>query len=110
LILQPGAARDRLTEHVFIPESKTQIVALLDEALNKVIAAELAEKKLNSAVHSGLCKAESHDELLQEALEKEVIDANEVELIRAAVDIRREVIQVDDFSSQYLSQKLATEN
>lgn len=103
LLLAPSAVRDRLTAGIFIPEGTDQALRRLDDALEKVLAADIAERKLIAARHSRNFQAQEFDAIIDEALAKEVIDAQEAEHIRAAHAARIDVIQVDDFAPEYLS-------
>jgi acyl-CoA dehydrogenase len=52
--LQPGEERDRLTRHIFISKDVNDPTGILEVTLEKVIAAEPAEKKLEKAIRDGL--------------------------------------------------------
>ena len=54
LVLTPGEVRDRLTRlHLSCPTTSTTRPALLEVTMAKVVAAEVADKKLDRAVRAG---------------------------------------------------------
>ncbi|MEQ1616042.1 MAG: acyl-CoA dehydrogenase, partial [Hyphomicrobiaceae bacterium] len=54
LVLEPGEVRDRLTRFMFVSKDVNDPTGLLEVTLEKVIAAEPAEKKLDRAVRDGV--------------------------------------------------------
>lgn len=101
LILTPSAARDRLTDGVFLPQGTSQPVGRLEDALAKVVAAEPVEAMLRNAVKTGLVPRLGDGETTQRALEASIIDEHDAEVMRAAIAARRDVIAVDDFSPDF---------
>jgi acyl-CoA dehydrogenase len=101
LLLQPSAARDRLTAGIYLPSGHGEPVEVLEVALKKVIEAEAVEKKLKKAVQAGGLKAGDQETLLREAVQAGIIDKKEADLVRSAEEARREAIQVDDFPQDY---------
>jgi len=99
LLLSPSAARDRLTNGIFVPSDESEALGRLESALQKVIDAETVERMLRSAVKSGKLTKMREDELVDRGLAEGVIEAHEAELVKSAIAARREVIKVDDFSS-----------
>lgn len=80
-------------------------MAVLEMALEKIIAAEAVEKKLRKAVQAGTLKAVDEEALLQEAVKAGVIDKEDADLVRSAEEARREAIRVDDFPQDYWTRK-----
>jgi acyl-CoA dehydrogenase len=101
LLLSPSAARDRLTQGIFVPVGDDEALGRLEAALEKVIAAEPVERTLRSAVKSGKLTKSREDELVERGLAAGIIEPHEAEQLRAAIAARREVIKVDDFSPNY---------
>jgi acyl-CoA dehydrogenase len=96
VLLEPSAARDRLTAGIFVPMDAREPLRHLEETLRKVIAAEPAEKKLWAAGH--LAGFAGNDlRLLDEGVRTGVITAEEGRVLRAALEARREAVKVDDF-------------
>ncbi len=101
LLLQPSAARDRLTAGIFVNEDPTDVTGRLEFALRAVIAAEPAEQKLRKAGF----KTPSYDGVntwLEDAIAQSVITTEEADLIRTANRARRAAIMVDDFDANRL--------
>jgi acyl-CoA dehydrogenase len=99
LLLEPSAARDRLTAGIYVPTDTSEPVGRLDAALETIVAADAVERTLRAAVQAGLLKASDESTLLNDAVERGVIDKKEADLIRDAAAARRDAIRVDDFPS-----------
>ncbi|MCI0400445.1 MAG: acyl-CoA dehydrogenase [Gammaproteobacteria bacterium] len=102
LLLSPSAARDRLTQGVFIPQEPSEPVAQLEDALVKVVAADPIERKLDKAMHSGRLSASILEDAIDEALVDGIIDLHEASIVRDALQARRQVVRVDDFAADGL--------
>jgi acyl-CoA dehydrogenase len=92
LLLEPSAARDRLTEGVFLGTDDDG-VARLERAFELVVACEPLRKKLKEA---GI-------EDIAAALEEDVIDDAEAVRLREREAAVRRVVMVDDFAPEELS-------
>lgn len=99
LLLSPGAARDRLTDGIFLPKEEKEPLWKLEDALVKVIKAEPIEKKVREAEKNGILKTEVLDtyKRIEEAFKVDVLNEEEAKLLRSAEEARKEVIRVDDF-------------
>ena len=96
-MLEPGAARDRLTAGVFIPKNEDDAVGTLEAALRAVIAAESVDAKIRAGVKAGTLKGRRADELAAQAVANNLISSDDVALLARAQELRRKVIMVDDF-------------
>ncbi len=96
-MLEPGPARGRLTQGVFIPKNEDEAIGTLEAALRAVIEAEAVEAKLRGAARAGTINARFADELAQQAVAKGVITQAESAVLDRAHALRRKVIMVDDF-------------
>ena len=65
--LQPGAFRDRLTRDIFASDDPSDRVGLLEQTLNKVIASEQADKKLERAIRKGEVRRYHNNDWIAEA-------------------------------------------
>jgi len=101
ILLSPSDARDRLTHGVFVPTDENEQLGRLEATLHKVIAAEVIERKLRSAIKSGLLPRLQGEALIDRGLLDGVIDHDEADVVRVANRARRDVIMVDDFSPDY---------
>jgi acyl-CoA dehydrogenase len=97
LLLSPGAARERLTAGVYIPQDPEEPVAALEAALRAVIAAEAVGAKIRAARDEGRTGGRFPDEIIDEALAKGVITPAEKTVMEQARILRRKAIMVDDF-------------
>ena len=104
LMLEPGDARDRLTAGIYIPSSSDEPIGILEKALRCATQCEITESKVRAAVKSGLISAQG-DEKITEALERGIITAIEAESLTEMKSLRRQVIMVDDFPSDFGTQK-----
>lgn len=101
LLLTPSPARDRLTEGVFLPDNEHDTVARLEDALLKVIKAEHVERRLKKELKDYQPGYQIMNDMLNRALQKDIITADEAKLIREAEEARWQVIQVDDFNPEF---------
>jgi acyl-CoA dehydrogenase len=104
LMLEPGDARDRLTAGIYIPSSSNEPIGILEKALRCATQCEITESKVRAAVKSGLISAQG-DEKITKALERGIITAIEAESLTEMKSLRRQVIMVDDFPSDFGTQK-----
>ncbi len=95
-LMEPGAARDRVTAGVFIPKNEDEPVGALEAALVAVIATEPVEAKIRGAVKTGTLRGRS-ETLAAKAVMAGVISAAESAMLERAQLLRRRVIMVDDF-------------
>jgi acyl-CoA dehydrogenase len=97
LLLEPSAARDRLTHGIFTPMDGREPLKRMEETLRLVIAAEPVEKKLGAAAAARVIRPGSDGQMLLDGLSAGVITVEEGKLLREALEARREVVKVDDF-------------
>jgi acyl-CoA dehydrogenase len=97
LLLEPSAARDRLTAGLFLPADVREPLRRMEEALRKVLAAEPVDKKLWAAAGAGMIPAGGDDAMLAAGMQAGAITVEEGRLLREALDARREAVKVDDF-------------
>jgi acyl-CoA dehydrogenase len=107
LILAPSETRDRLTEGIFIPQNSDQPVYQLERALISIIAAEPSIDNITTAMRKGILKSKTLMDAVDEAINSKQINENEAKIIRDAIQLRDEVIAVDDFSTHEISDKEA---
>jgi acyl-CoA dehydrogenase len=105
VLLEPSAARDRLTLGVFVPKDSGDPLGRLEDALAKVAAAEPIEKRIVAAHKAGTIGGESDEQRIKNALARGVVNNDEAEIVRAANRARLEVIRVDDFAPEELARK-----
>jgi acyl-CoA dehydrogenase len=106
--LQPGEVRDRLTRHIFVSKNVDDPTGILEVTLEKVIAAEPAEKKLEKAIREGVVRRYHGIDWFAEAEAKGVITAEEAEQLREIERLVARVIAVDHFDPAELKPNYAT--
>ncbi len=97
ILLEPSKVRERLTEGLFLPVAPDEPLARLEDALVKVVAAEPLERRMRNAVKDGRIEKGTELEILEAALNAEIVTAEEAKTVWLAMEARREVIMVDDF-------------
>jgi acyl-CoA dehydrogenase len=99
--------RDRLTQGIYLPVDSNASLARLDDALDKSAAAEAALRTLRRAMQDGTLPRGDPEERIDSGLSAGVITEQEAAGIRAAIAARKIVIQVDEFSPEYLTKEHA---
>lgn len=106
---KPGEQRERLTKGMYIPRDEADTLAKYDRALNLVTEAEPIYRKLHRAAKKKEIPKTQPRFVIDEALEKGIIDENEADLVRKAEEARVDIVQVDEFSlEEYKNQTPAT--
>jgi acyl-CoA dehydrogenase len=102
LVIEPSAARDRLTANMFIGDPDDP-VGLLERALAASVAADPIERKLRSAIRSAKLNGsqapgEGAAELEAAAVHAGVITSAEAVVLAARRELTARVVKVDDFA------------
>ena len=102
LLMQPGAARDRLTTGMHIPRDEKDAVGALEAALLSTLKCEPIQALVAKARKEG--KIKSRDELDQviEAGKLGIINSEQEQLLGRDYTLRRKIIMVDDFDPAQL--------
>lgn len=103
LLMAPSATRQRLASGAFLSDVKHNVLAEVQDALLKTIAAEPIEKIIKSAKKNGSITGLTILEQAQAALEQNVITLEEFNMFIQAEEARMKVIAVDDFSTEELA-------
>jgi acyl-CoA dehydrogenase len=113
MLLEPGAARDRLTAGMYVPHDQSDATGILEAALRASIACEPIEKKIREAARGGALRASPGADFATLAHSQGVIGADELALWQAKEALRKDVIKVDDFAQDFgraeIMDKLARE-
>ena len=99
-ILVKSEQRERLCEGIYVPKDKSQQMARLEHAMEVVLKAEAAERKIRKAIKDKTLPKKKMAESLDEAKAKSVITADEYQLIKDSAQIRLDAIMVDDFGPE----------
>jgi acyl-CoA dehydrogenase len=95
--LQPGEVRDRLTRDIYVSKDVNDATGVLEVTLEKVIAAEPIEKKLEKAIRDGIVRRYHGNDWFAEAVAKNVITEAEAAQLREVERLVARVIAVDHF-------------
>jgi acyl-CoA dehydrogenase len=113
IVLEPGAARDRLTAGIYVGKGESDPTGVLEAAFLATIACEPVDEKLRKAVKKGKSVPKPGMDLGLLARENQIISAEECSLWQRKEVLRRNVIKVDDFPQDFgraeISSKLAQE-
>ncbi len=101
LIQSPSEARDRLTAGIFLSDDDSDRMGLIDNTLQKVIENETLATQLREAVQQGKLDQASEADMIEQALARQLISAEEAVRYQDMLDARKEVIKVDDFPQDY---------
>ncbi|MBI3223194.1 MAG: acyl-CoA dehydrogenase [Nitrosomonadales bacterium] len=102
LLMQPGAARDRLTAGIYLPGSEQDAVGALEAALASTLQCEPLQANLEEARKAGKLKALEELQRIAEARDAGIIDAAQAQQLERDYALRRKVIMVDDFAPEQL--------
>lgn len=97
LLLSPSETRDRLSRGIYKTNRPGHWLGIMEVLLPDVIAAEPLERKLAKAVRSGVVGGHTYAEQLSQAVEAEVLSADEAKLLGELRERVIEIISVDDF-------------
>jgi len=100
VLMTSGEARDRLTKSIYIPDSDNEPLGVLEQALQCAEKCKEANSKIRAAVKAGRVTAQGNEKI-SEALEQGVITDTEAKSLHEMVSLRRSVIMVDDFASDF---------
>jgi acyl-CoA dehydrogenase len=113
LLLEPGAARDRLTAGVYLAKDEEEAAAALEAAFLATCACEPIEKKLREAVRSGALAPQPGTDTAARARDLGILDAEEYAQWQRKEALRRRAIAVDDFPPDFgraeIAERLARE-
>jgi acyl-CoA dehydrogenase len=97
LVLEAPDVRDRLTRHIYVSKDPDDPTGLLEVTLQKVVAAEEAEKKLERAIRSGAIRRYHGIDWIGEAMAKGIVTESEGQQLREVEALVARVIAVDHF-------------
>ena len=103
LLQQPGAARDRLTAGMYLPNDENDAVGALDAALHSTLQCEPLQARVNAAHKAGQVTALGELMRIAEAHQKGFINSEEAQLLERDHELQRKAIMVDDFAPEQLA-------
>jgi len=101
LLMSPSEARDRLTDGLYITKDPSDPTGAIEYALDCVIAAAPAERKVKDSRIKQPYGVEYAD-WLQQLVADDIIDADEANLMEVAARATHTVVMVDDFANEGL--------
>ncbi|HKU47312.1 MAG TPA: acyl-CoA dehydrogenase [Burkholderiales bacterium] len=101
IVLEPGAARDRLTAGMFIPKSENDATGALEAAFVAAIACEPIDEKLRKAVKKGKVVVKPGADVGLAARDQGLITPDEYAQWSRKEVLRKRVIKVDDFPPDF---------
>ncbi|MEM6495740.1 MAG: acyl-CoA dehydrogenase domain-containing protein, partial [Pseudomonadota bacterium] len=96
-VLEPGEFRDRMTRNIFVSKDPNDPTGVLEVTLEKVVAAEEVERKLERAIRKGTVERFHGKDWIGDAVTKDVLTAEEATLLREVDELTARVIAVDHF-------------
>lgn len=102
LIFDPTSTRDRLSRGAYTANEPNNLLAQVQDAFIKSIAAEPVEKIIKAAKKEGKIDGFDAKEQARNALHYQIISKEEYEIFMQAETARMKVIHVDDFSNEEL--------
>ncbi|MDX1639114.1 MAG: acyl-CoA dehydrogenase [Balneolaceae bacterium] len=95
---QPGEQRDRLTAGIYIPDDENEALGRYEKALSLITEADPVYRKLHKAAKRKELPKTQPRFVIDQALEKGIINKEEADLVRRAEEARVDVVQVDEFT------------
>lgn len=96
-ILEDPDQRDRLTAGIYMPPRDRPGLGALDRGYDLLRAAADPRAKLKAAVRDGRLKRSREDKLVDLAQKEGILNQDEVDAVRALLEAREDLIQVDSF-------------
>jgi acyl-CoA dehydrogenase len=97
MAIEPGEVRDRLTRFIYVSKDPKDPTGLLEVTLEKVVAAEEAERKLERAIRAGTVQRYHGIDWIGDAVKKSVLTEAEGAQLREVEALTARVIAVDHF-------------
>lgn len=107
-VLEPGSVRDRMTRNIYVSKDVNDPTGLLEVTLEKVIAAEPVEKKLEKAIRDGVVRRYHGIDWFADAVAKGVLTGAEADQLREVEGLVAKVIAVDHFDPAELKPNYVT--
>ncbi|MDQ7058898.1 MAG: DUF1974 domain-containing protein [Ghiorsea sp.] len=101
--MQNGEMRQVLKQGVFVPQADDEALAQLEQALVQTLACEPLVKTLKDKYGRVSVKVGAIAGTLQQALKDSVISQAEYQQLQTWLELRRQVIAVDDFTPEEIT-------
>lgn len=110
LLMAPTDTRKRLASGAYISSTTGNVLADIQDALIKTIAAEPIEKIIKDEKNAKHISGHHLLEQAQAALNANIISTEQFDMVMQAEAARRKIISVDDFAVEEFSKKSLTNN
>jgi len=101
ILIAPGAARDRLTTGIYVPDSDEDVVGKLEAAMAAVVASEAIRDRLRAEAQTRELASGGWAAIAAAARAQGALAERELETLELAARLTREVIAVDDFPQDF---------
>jgi len=98
LLLKPSAARDRLTDGIFITSDENFRQGQFEAALKQAARVEPVEKTIREARRAGLIKSKAINKQAREAFEQGLISEDDLTALKDMQRLRSRIVAVDSHS------------
>jgi len=95
---QRGEQRDRITDGIYLPEDKKEAFGRYENAMELIAKAQPIYRKIHVATKKKELPKTQPRFVIDEALEKDILNEQEAETIRKAEEARVDAVQVDEFT------------
>ncbi len=99
VLMSPSESRDRLTDGLYITRDPADPTGAIEYALDCVMAAASAERKIKDS-RKKPSYGIAYEDWLQELVSEGIIDSDEAELVAIAAKATHTVVMVDDFPNE----------
>jgi acyl-CoA dehydrogenase len=111
LIQSNQEVREWLTSAVFVPEGMVDGIAKYDTAYKKIMSVQLAVAKIKKAIKAKDLPRRAIPDLIDDALDEDIISTSEAEQLHEAEAARLDAIQVDAFTAdEYFGTEVQKQN
>ena len=98
LIQEDSEQRERFTDGIYLPKDKTEALGRYENAFRVIKQSQGIERKIRKAVRKKVLPKKRVRDLIDLALEKNVITDEEQKTIKLSEELRWDTIQVDEFT------------
>ncbi len=101
LMLEPCAARDRLTQGIYLTNNPQDSLGRVEDAWHKSLTAQLVEQQVTQLMTSGTIQADTLEDALAEAKSKHIVDKFSVERLLAARKAVLNALRIEQLPSNF---------
>lgn len=98
LLTSPSETRERIYEGMYLDKNPNELFTKIDLAFHHALATEEIEKRLLSEVKKKSIRCKNWGELIEAGERNNIITAQEAKDLMVAINLRYQIIMVDDFA------------